>query len=133
MNEQIKIKKKIIWISLIIIILIAASLIYYFNKPKKDEFTLLQEKSNIELQKLSNIFQGFQTASTDEERNSFARQYTIQGPITIQTIDDLLNYIGDNPKYSKQREDYTLAKQKITKSIELMSDYITKNVTTKVE
>jgi len=133
MNEQIKIKKKIIWISLIIIILIAASLIYYFNKPKKDEFTLLQEKSNIELQKLSNIFQGFQTASTDEERNSFARQYTIQGPITIQTIDDLLDYMDDNPKYSKQREDYTLAKQKITKSIELMSDYITKNVTTKVE
>ena len=133
MNEQIKIKKKIIWISLIIIILIAASLIYYFNKPKKDEFTLLQEKSNIELQKLSNIFQGFQTASTDEERNSLARQYTIQGPITIQTIDDLLNYIGDNPKYSKQREDYTLAKQKITKSIELMNEYIVKNVTTKVE
>ncbi len=133
MGEQTKIKKKIILISLIIIILVAASLIYYFNKPKKDEFTVLQEKSNIELQKLTSIFQGFQTASTDEERNNFARQYTIQGPITIQAIDNILDYIDENSKYTKEKQDYTIAKQKITKSIELMNEYIAKNVTTKVE
>ncbi len=131
--QEIRIKKKVIWISLIIIILIAASLIYYFNKPKKDEFTILQEKSNLELQKLTDIFQNFQNAPSDDQRKESARQYTIQGQITVKTMDDILNYISDNPKYAKEKQDYTAAKQKITKSIELFNDFITKNVTTTVK
>jgi len=84
------------------------------NPPsEKDEYTMLKEKFSIEVQKLGDIFQSYKNAQSDDQKKEYEKQFVIQGRITIDAIDNLLNYMDDNPDYAKEKEDLTQVKQSL--------------------